>query len=246
MFNNTKVNFYHQLSEVIFFTCTIFINRRTWRFKQNFSSWREPSLLPIPLLVAPQRCWELLEKKEKNRGTEKEKGLQKAAAVLIRVHRNALRQFRHRLDINLSSELTGESGRAVSAREADADTSFSSDDGRRREKERERWSENGRRRGWLRECTKLFLSRGNRGVLCALRHRQAALCSVHAMRIDWPGPYESGYTTSGRRFRLLSSPHTPPLYSTYLVATIWHSLGGKICWGVGEYSRAGRERRCPF
>lgn len=117
-----------------------------------------------------------------------------------------------------SSELTGESGRAVSARETDADTSFSSDDGRGEEKERggrererergremERRSENGRRRGWLRECTKLFLSRGNRGVLCALRHRQAALCSVHAMRIDWPGPYESDYTTSGRRFRLLSS-----------------------------------------
>lgn len=35
-----------------------------------------------------------------------------------------------------SSELTGESGRAVSARETDADTSFSSDDGRGEEKER--------------------------------------------------------------------------------------------------------------
>lgn len=54
-----------------------------------------------------------------------------------------------------SSELTGESGRAVSARETDADTSFSSDDGRgervdgekergrgrEREREREKWRE---------------------------------------------------------------------------------------------------------
>ena len=67
---------------------------------------------------------------------------------------------------------------------------------RERERERENEVENGRRRERLRECTKPFLSRGNRGMLCALRHRQAVLCAVHAMRIDCPGPYESGYTTS--------------------------------------------------
>ena len=44
-------------------------------------------------------------------------------------------------------------------------------------------------------------------MLCALRHRQAALCAVHAMRIDCPGPYESVCTTTGLRSPLLSIPH---------------------------------------
>ena len=166
-----------------------------------------------------------------------------------------------------SSELTGESGRAVSARETDADTSFSSDDGRgervdgekerggRREREREREremerrSENGRGRGWLRECTKLFLSRGNRGVLCALRHRQAALCSVHAMRIDWPGPYESGYTTSGRRFRLLSSLHPSPTSLFRLALRVFYRIvgwRGKFAEEFGGGILVPAVKRCPL
>lgn len=112
------------------------------------------------------------------------------------------------------SELTGESGRLfqraltqVSAQTmAEQRVEGEAERGRERGREREGEREERKRktRGWLRECTKPFLSRGNRGMLCALRHRQAALCAVHAMRIDCPGPYESGYTTSGRRFLLLS------------------------------------------
>lgn len=183
---------------------------------------------------------------------EKEKGVQKAGVRIAYTETHSAT-----VSILTSSELTGESGRAVSARETDADTSFSSDDGRGervegekegegrgKEREMERRSENGRRRGWLRECTKLFLSRGNRGVLCALRHRQAALCSVHAMRIDWPGPYESGYTTSGRRFRLLSSSSPSPASLFRLALRVFYRTLGweKNLPRSWRNSWAGREK----
>ena len=52
-------------------------------------------------------------------------------------------------------------------------------------------------------------------MLCALRHRQAALCAVHAMRIDCPGPYESVCTTSGLRSSLLSIPYDLSLHLSF-------------------------------
>lgn len=84
-----------------------------------------------------------------------------------------------------TSEITGESA-TVSAR-VSAETMVGKGSS---------WRNGRRGRGWLRECTKPFLSRGNRGMLCALRHRRAALCAVQAMRIEWPGPYEPRCTPS--------------------------------------------------
>ena len=285
IFNDTKINFYRTNFQKLFFFFSKFyiysqiinlnrflliieeflkrskISHHQSYQNQSYQNTFRRSFQSASVILPSLFCWE---SSKKEVGWKRRKGRAKSRRS-NRVHRNALRRFRHRLDINLEWINRRIRPRCFSARDGRWHKfqlrRWSRRKGRRRERERkgkrkrereremERRSENGRGRGWLRECTKLFLSRGNRGVLCALRHRQAALCSVHAMRIDWPGPYESGYTTSGRRFRLLSSLHPSPTSLFRLALRVFYRIvgwRGKFAEEFGGGILVPAVKRCPL